>query len=150
MTETPLPRLPMTKALRELIATVTGKPCDIRTIPRDEAGVSVDAPYTILYPLWSTYQGPAFHSPHADVTWNYQAALAASRGDQVEVFHDKIVKAIVGRGADGQFLHDIVVEGMKVIDRDIGTENGSESSGVDTKAGIITHDIRFSVTVTPN
>lgn len=149
MPESPLPRLPMTEAVRDLIAEVTGKPCDISTIPRDTAGLGVDPPYTILYPLWTTFGGPAFHSPHADSTWNYQATGTALRGDQIEVFHDKILRAIVGRDATGEFLHALTVSGMKVIDRDMGAENGSESSSKDTKAGTITHDIRFALTVTP-
>jgi len=139
----------MTKALKALLATATGKPCEIRTIPRLSDGTAVAAPFTILYPLWSNYSGPAFHDIHEDVEWNYQASLAALRGDQIEVFHDKIVRGIVGKSSDGQHLFGLVVDGMKVMSRDMGNENDGGSSQEDTKAGIITHDIRFSITVTP-
>lgn len=149
MAETPLPRLPMTKALKALIVEATGKPCEIRTIPRLPDGTAVEVPFTILHPLWSTYSGPAFYDVHEDVEWNYQASVAASRGDQIEVFHDKLVRAIVGRDGAGAYLHALTVEGMSVMSRNMGDENDGGSSDVDTKAGIITHDVRFSITVTP-
>lgn len=159
----PMRRLPMTKALRTLLAEVTGKPCEIRRIPQTPKldpqtkepilsdGVAtlipVEAPFTILWPLYSTYSGPGLHDAHADVIWTYQAQVATLRGDQAEVFHGKVVEAIVGVDADGRFVHDLDVPGMRVMGRTLGQENNDEGSSDSTS--LVTVDVVFDIHVTP-
>jgi hypothetical protein len=150
----PLRRLPMTKALKALIAEVTGKPCEIRRIPQvpkldpktqapvvPESLVPVDPPFTILHPITSVYSGPGLVDVHADVVWTYQAQIATLRGDQAEVFHGKVIEAIVGQDADGRFVHPLDVPGMVIMARTLGIENNDEE-GMST-------DVQFDIHVTP-
>lgn len=150
----PLRRLPMTKALRTLLAEVTGKPCEIRRIPQTpklnpatkeplvpELLTPVEPPFTILWPITSNYSGPGLHDAHADVIWTYQAQIATLRGDQAEVFHGKVVEAIVGVDAAGQFVHPLNVAGMRVMARTLGVENNDEEG--------MSMDVQFDIHVTP-
>jgi hypothetical protein len=163
---TPLPRLPMTKAVRSLLAEVTGKPWEIRRIPRvpathddgtlvvPEKLVPAEPVFGILYPQWRTFSGPQYADQHADVVWHYQATIAVRRGDQGEVWGDKVIRALVGRTADLRFAYDLDIPatedhpGMRVIDRTI-EEDGSDEGVGDSATGVVTVDIRFSLSVTP-
>lgn len=156
----PLPRLPMTKALRTLIADATGKPCEIRRIPQTpkldpatkeplvpEVLTPVLAPFTILWPLYTTYRGPGLSDAHADAVWTYQAQVATLRGDQAEVFRDKVIRGVVGLTADGSYAYPLEVDGMAVMLRELDTEN-SDGAG-EPLAGVVSVDVRFNIHVTP-
>lgn len=151
-TVTPLPRLPMTKALKTLIADKTAHPCEILTIPKKKVGndwVAVKPPYTILYPLWTTYGGPPFMGGEADSRWVYQTTFYVVRGDQAEWFRDKLNAILIGRDAAGAHSTAITVAGMFVMDRESLDENSAGSASPDTKTGIMSYDMRFALTVTP-
>lgn len=150
---TPLNRLPMSKALRELLAAVTGKPWEIGRVPTkanpDAASkqIAVDPVYGILYPLWTTYSGPP---RRPNTTWNFQATVVAKRADQLEVWEHKVHAAIIGRTADSEWAYALEVDGMHVIDRVLGDQNTGgtgETPLTDVTTELPTRDVRFAITV---
>jgi hypothetical protein len=158
----PLPRLPMSKALRTLIADATGKPCELRRIPQtpklgpDGEPVLTDgsptltpvgAPFTILWPREAVYGGPGLYDAHERVVWTYQAQIAALRGDQAEVFRDKVVRGIVGLTADGSFAYPLEVPGIAVMARTLGVEN-SDQGGAELSS-LVSVDVLFDIHATP-
>jgi hypothetical protein len=146
-------RLPMTRALVELLARVTGKPWEIGRIPTTTkpdperpdrtVTVSIDAPFGILYPQWRTVTGPV---RRPNIRWVYQASMAVKRADQLEVFDDKIQGALIGRTADMDWAYPLVVPGLHVMDREISDQNGADPQA-DLKTELPTRDVRFAVTV---
>lgn len=153
----PLPRLPMTQALTDLLGEVTGWPWEIREIPKvpdpkgtgpigDRELVPVPPPYGILYPLWRTYSGPAWFNPEADAGWVYQATWVVERGDQLEWADDKTREVIVGRhGRD--YLHDLDIPGVSVMGREILPDGSNDETP--TSGTIIQGTLRFVLYVTP-
>ena len=149
-------RLPMTTALVDLLARVTGKPWEIGRVPTTtrpdpdrpsrEIVVAVDPVFGILYPQWRETSGPV-RKPN--ITWHYQATVVAKRADQLEWFDDRIQAAIVGRTATMAWAYPLAVPGLHVIDRSMGDENtgGGADPATDTRTELPTRDIRFSVTV---
>ncbi|KQP81573.1 hypothetical protein [Aeromicrobium sp. Leaf291] len=151
MTTTALRRQPMSLALRDALAHTIGFPCELRSIPRVRDGaatVSAAPPYVILYPLDGGSSGTQ-GKPHSSAAWSYQATLVGQRGDQLELLYDRLVAFLYDRHASGAWVHPLAVEGQKVYDRNKDDENGAGASGEDTKAGIMSHDVRFTLSVSP-
>lgn len=121
-------RLPMTKALRTMVATVTGKPCGLGTIP-NVGGVPAEPPYSILYALEGSLDGPPFGDANADAEWTYQVTSVGERDDQAQWLADKVRAAILSRTSSG-WTNAIPVSGMKVIGRAHAGEGGTDAAEV--------------------
>jgi hypothetical protein len=162
MTQTPevdesvLKRLPMTKLLRDrlTVALGDGYSLAVGAAPRTQVVgsnppvfVGVDAPYVILYPLWTNTSG-TWSQPDADAEWLYQASMFGKRWDQNEWMRDRLVSWIFSRTPDGQFRNALEVEGMRVMDRSIRDDTGYAPDNA-VPSGIIQSDLRFSLKVTP-
>lgn len=147
----PPPRWPLTKALETLLTEATGWPVGVLVTPRAKDGDSttiVEPPYVVLYPLWPRFGAPAFADPHADVTWTYQARVVAKRADQLEWGLDRVRGAVIGRGPDGGWAYPLdLAAPLYIYDRDISDESGGDSSGDSTVSGMLSGDVRFTVTV---
>lgn len=152
MTTTPLPRLPMTKAIKALfVAQFHPKPIGLAVAPRmadpedPSTLIAVPPPYGVLHALWTTTGGPPLHDPNADSEWNYQLSLYAEKGDQLEWMLDKARAVWVGRNPDRSWRHPIEVEGMKVMDRELRDDLGADPSGASIDAVL-----RLAIKVTPD
>lgn len=141
-----IPRLPVTKALRTLIGTGTGKPCGLMRSPRTLAGKAEEPPYYILYPLWTRRSG-SWGKPEGDAEFNYQVKAVTTDPVQVEWLYDKVLEVLFDRDTQGGFLHELSIAGLSVMTRRLTDEDGG-FTGRDLEAGSLSYDVRFVVKVT--
>ncbi|MBC9717809.1 hypothetical protein H9Y04_35290 [Streptomyces sp. TRM66268-LWL] len=142
-----LPRLPLTRALRTLVADATGRPCGLGVLPRGPDGRAADFPYAILDSLPGEFSGPGFADWHADVSWSYQVTSVGERADQVEWLADRVRSALVDR-VDGRWRYALAPPEMRVIDRELSVDGAGDP--VDGTAGdTVTYIQRFTITVSP-
>lgn len=147
-----LPRLPMSKALRGLLAEGQPYPVGLGAIPRipdpeapagSDAKIAAAPPYLILYPLWSTsLESTPLVAPDSDWEWNYQVTGVAERGDQTEWIRDRVLQLLLGRNADGSFETPLEVPGIRVMNRWLSDDSGTEP-------GTLSTDLRIVLSVTP-
>jgi hypothetical protein len=147
-----LPRLPLTLSLRELVAEVTEYPCGLGTLPRvpdGEGGMEpAPVPYTILDSLPGAFSGPPLWDWHADAAWSYQVTSIGERDDQVQWLADRVREGVVGR-TDDEWVNDLMVPGLRVIDRELDHDAGGEPAAVSPAGSIVSYVQRFTITVTP-
>jgi hypothetical protein len=142
-----LPRLPLTRALVDVLATSTGRPCGLTVLPRAADGKPATFPYLVLDSLPGEFSGPAFADWHADARWTYQATSVGERADQVQWLGDRVRSALFGRSQSG-WRTGIPVPGLRVIDREL--THDADGEPVDGSQGsIVTYVQRFTITVTP-
>ncbi|MDH2389393.1 hypothetical protein QCN29_11430 [Streptomyces sp. HNM0663] len=136
------PRLPLTRALVDVFAVGTGRPCGLGVLPRTADGQAAAFPYLILDSLPGEFSGPSFGDWQADAAWTYQATSVGERADQVQWLGDRVRVVVAG------WLRHLVVPGMRVIDRELTYDADGEP--VDGSQGsIVTYVQRFTITVTP-
>ncbi|MFI1563857.1 hypothetical protein ACH4ZX_12490 [Streptomyces sp. NPDC020490] len=142
-----LPRLPLTRALVDVLATSIGRPCGLTVLPRAAEGKPPAFPYLILDSLPGEFSGPGFADWHADATWTYQATSVGERADQVQWLGDRVRAALFERTPSG-WRTEITVPGLRLIDRELTYDAAGEP--VDGSQGsIVTYVQRFTITVTP-
>lgn len=103
-------RLPVTLGLQTLLATLTGRPVGLRSVPLDTQGRPVPPPYTILYPLDRGDDTRTLADNQRAAVMDYQATFVSgptpgdpdSRGgdEQAQWMADRAWK-VVERPADG-------------------------------------------------
>ncbi|AWK09592.1 hypothetical protein DDQ41_12420 [Streptomyces spongiicola] len=136
------PRLPLTRALVDVLAVGTGRPCGLGVLPRTADGQAAAFPYLILDSLPGEFSGPSFGDWQADAAWTYQATSVGERADQVQWLGDRVRVVVADR------LRNLDVPGMRVIDRELTYDADGEP--VDGSQGsIVTYVQRFTITVTP-
>ncbi|MFK0279828.1 hypothetical protein ACIQVL_05045 [Streptomyces sp. NPDC090499] len=143
-------RLPVTRALADLVEQATGRPCGLGELPLIQGKSGWEpalAPYTILDALPAAFSGPPLWDWHADAAWSYQVTSVGERGDQVQWLADRVRASVVGR-SDGRWLHDLRVPEVRVIDRELTYDAGGEPS-VSAAGVIVSYVQRFTITVTP-
>lgn len=144
-------RRPVTAAVRDLLATLTGKPVGVRAVPINPATSKPYAPpYTLLYPLDQDDQDGTLADTNKAVVTTYQATFVSgptpgmtdSRGtdEQAQWLADKARK-VVQRPADGSpgYLHPLTVPGVNCFYREAREAGGTS----DQNDAIITSVIRF-------
>lgn len=164
-----LPRLPFAKGFKALLEEATGKPVGWRripTVPADDdpdTQVPVKRVYLIMYPLWTRTDGPPFGAPDADAHWTFQVSIYAERGDQLEVFRDKVIAAVLGRdGTTTAFVHSLDVDATedrvgqhcwgRTMTEDSGGPTGPPTMGADelgVEQDLPSTDLRFVFDVSP-
>ena len=99
-------RRPVTLGLQTLLATLTGRPVGLRSIPLTAAGQPVPPPYTILYPLDRTDDTSSLADNQRAAVVDYQATFVSGPTPGVPD----------SRGGDeqAQWLTD---KGWKVVER---------------------------------
>lgn len=141
------PRLPLTRALVDVLAANSGRPCGLGVLPRAADGQPAAFPYLILDSLPGEFSGPSFANWQADAAWSYQATSVGERADQAQWLGDRVRASLFDRTSSG-WRTDIPVAGMRVIDRELTYDADGES--VDGSQGsIVTYVQRFTITVTP-
>lgn len=136
-------RLPFDKALRDMLATGSGKPVGLYALP---AGASTTNGYYVLYAMPSDYSGPPFGDDHADAEWTVQITCVAAQGDQAMWLQDKARAVILGRdAADPQrYAVPLVVPGMSITMR-----RAADEGPMDPDDGVVSYPQRYTFTVTP-
>jgi hypothetical protein len=144
-------RLPATQGLQTLLATLTGRPVGLRTVPLDDAGQPVAPPYTLLYPLDRTDATNSLADDSRVHIVDYQATFVSgpapgdpnSRGgdEQAQWLSDRGWK-VVERPADGSpgYAHPLNVGTGQVCTRREAREAGGTD---DENDAIITSVIRY-------
>lgn len=106
-------RLPVTQGLQTLLASLTGKPVGLRSVPLDVKGSPVPPPYTILYPLDRTDDTVTLADNQTAAVLDYQATFVSGPTPGVPD----------SRGGDeqAQWMAD---RGWKVVERPAGGASG--------------------------
>ncbi|MFH9425969.1 hypothetical protein [Streptomyces sp. NPDC017529] len=144
-----LDRRPVTNALAQLLATLTGKPVGQQTVPLNPAtGKPYLPPYTLLYSLDRDNDDGTLADAGTAGTADYQATFVSGPNatqqqgteEQVEWLADK-GRAVVARPPDGShgFLHPLTIPGIICYHR-TAHEPGATS---DANDAIISYVIRF-------
>ena len=144
-------RLPATQGLRQLLATLTGRPVGLRTVPLNAQGQPVPPPYTILYPLDRSDDTHTIADNQTATVLDYQATFVSgpqpgvpnSRGgdEQATWMADRGWK-VVQRPADGSpgYAHPIDVgTGVACWKREAREAGGTDNA----EDAIITSVIRY-------
>ena len=144
-------RLPVTKGLQALLATLTGRPVGLRSVPLTDQGTPVPPPYTILYPLDRTDDTNTLADNQRAAVLDYQATFVSgptpgvpnSRGgdEQAQWLADKAWK-VVQRPANGApgYTHPLNVgAGVTCYHREAREAGGTS----DANDAIITSVIRY-------
>ncbi|MGA5670078.1 hypothetical protein ACPCTG_31930 [Streptomyces pseudogriseolus] len=144
-------RLPVTQGLQALLATLTGRPVGLRSVPLNDQGTPVPPPYTILYPLDRTDDTNTLADNQTAAVLDYQATFVSgptpgvpnSRGgdEQAQWLADKAWK-VVQRPANGApgYAHPINVgTGVNCWRREAREAGGTS----DQNDAIITSVIRY-------
>lgn len=113
---TPIPRWPVSKALAALWAPIL--PVGHSSLPVDDDGTVLGPPYAVLDPAGHTYNGPAYGDRHGQADWSYMLRLGLERGDQAQVYADKILGRFLAR-TDGVWDYPLTVPGQWEQDRSV-------------------------------
>ncbi|MGW4073765.1 hypothetical protein ACWELB_09645 [Streptomyces asiaticus] len=143
-------RLPVTRALADLVEHATGRPCGIGELPRvqGKSGWEVaSTPYTVLDSLPAEFTGPPLWDWHADAAWSYQITSVGEGVDQVEWLADRVRVGVVGR-TGGRWSYDLRIPQARVTDRELTYDAGGEPS-VSAAGAIVSYVQRVTITVTP-
>jgi hypothetical protein len=144
-------RQPVTDAVQELLATLTGKPVGLVTVPLDPAtGQPYPPPYTLLYPLDHNSDDGTLADRHNAAVSDYQATFVSGpqpghpdsqgTGVQSQWMADK-AREIIERPADGSpgYRYPLTIPGINCYCRESREAGGTS----DTGDAIITSVIRF-------
>ncbi|MFD3511932.1 hypothetical protein [Streptomyces sp. NPDC058657] len=138
-------RLPVTRALQELLAVATGRPCGFGSLPV-VAGKPVPVPYTVLYALGGTVSGAPLADRGEDAELVYQVTAVGGRADQAQWLADKVRQAVLARAATGQWSNPLVIPGVEVWARELDTDAGTDDAGASD--GVVTSSQRYRLSAT--
>jgi hypothetical protein len=146
-----IPRLPVTQGFRALLATLTGFPVGLRTVPINAHGEPVPPPYTLLYPMDRSDDDNTLADNNKAAILDYQATFVSgpvpgkpdSRGgdEQAQWMADRGWK-VVARPADGSsgYAHPLDTgPGVGCYRREAREAGGTS----DSNDAIITSVIRY-------
>lgn len=144
-------RRPVTTAVQSLLATLTGKPVGVTTVPLDPAtNEPYPPPYTLLYPLDHSSDDGTLADRHGAAVSDYQATFVSgptpgqpdSQGtvEQAQWLADKGRK-VIERPTDGSpgYQHPLNIPGINCYRREAREAGGTSDPG----DAIITSVIRF-------
>lgn len=143
-------RLPVTQAFQTLLATLTGRPVGLSTVPLDDNGEPVPPPYTLLDSLDKVDDDNTLADNNKAAVAAYQATFVSgpkpghpeSRGgvEQAQWMADRGWK-VVQRPDDGTigYLHALTIDGVNCWHREAREAGGTPTP----EDGIITSVIRY-------
>lgn len=138
-------RAPVTKALQDMIARATGRPCGLGKLPSTN-GRPAEVPYAVLYPLGGSVRGAPLADASEDAEFVYQLTSVASRTDQAEWLADRGRRAILERTESGVWRHALYVPNVDVWARELAADDGTDATS--SASGVVTssQQYRFSAT----
>ncbi|MFE0206994.1 hypothetical protein [Streptomyces sp. NPDC058985] len=141
-------RRPVTQGLQALLASLTGRPVGLRSVPLDGQGRPVPPPYTLLYPLDRTDDTQSLADNQQAAVFTYQATFVSgptpgvpdSRGgdEQAQWLADRGWK-VVERAVTGYTAALNVGTGVTCYRREAQEVGGTSDAG----DAIITSVIRY-------
>lgn len=145
-------RRPVTWAVQALLESVSGKPVGIGAMP-----LGAEPPFYLLGVVSTTLSGPPLADENPDMSIVYQVTAVTGPApstpgsyavaEQTEWMADKARAAFLARDPNtGQWLHPLVVPGVKNYGRGLDTEPGGST---DSSDAIINNVQRFRFDLTP-
>ncbi|WP_449475258.1 hypothetical protein [Streptomyces abikoensis] len=134
----------MSEAVRVMLARAVEKPCGLGALPLS-GGQPAPLPYLVLYPLGGAFEGAPLADRSEDARLEYQVTVVGSRADQAEWLADRARRAVLERGAAGEWLHPITVPAGEVWTREILGDGGVDQSAA--AEGVVTYALRFRLHV---
>lgn len=130
-------------AVQAMLATATGRSCGYGTAPTASSLPTGSAvPYSVLYPIGSTSDGPPFGDASADARILYQVTSVATTAEQAEWMADRVRAGMLARTALG-YTYSIAATGYVVMARELDKEEG-----VTIASGVYSYIQRFAIEVT--
>ncbi|MFE5969814.1 hypothetical protein [Streptomyces sp. NPDC056463] len=130
-------------AVQTMLASATGRSCGYGVAPTASSlPTGAATPYSVLYPIGSTSDGPPFGDVSADARILYQVTSVATTAEQAEWMADKVRAAMVARAGTG-YTYPIVASGYAVMSRELDKEEG-----VAVTSGVYSYIQRFALEVT--
>ncbi|MGW6238370.1 hypothetical protein [Streptomyces sp. NPDC055094] len=130
-------------AVQAMLSTATGRSCGYGTAPTANSLPTGSAlPYSVLYPVGSTSDGPPFGDTSADSRIVYQITSVATTAEQAEWMADKVRAGMLAQTARG-FTYTIAVNGYAIMSRELDKEEG-----VTVASGVYSYVQRFAIEVT--
>ncbi|WJV48901.1 hypothetical protein [Streptomyces flavofungini] len=130
-------------AVQAMLSSATGRSCGYGSAPTTSStptGAAV--PYSVLYPVGSTSDGPPFGDASADARIVYQVTSVATTAEQVEWMADKVRIGMLAQTPRG-YAHPITPPGYVVMSRELDKEEG-----VTAASGVYSYIQRFAIEVT--
>jgi hypothetical protein len=93
------------------LAAATGKKIGEARVP---AGLAVKESYGIAFPITSPRGSGSWADPEEDREFVYQITCVGQNAGQALWMSDRVRNAIIGRDADGLYLHPMVLAGREV------------------------------------
>lgn len=130
-------------AVQSMLAGATGRSCGYGAAPTASSlPTGTTTPYSVLYPIGSTSDGPPFGDMSADARILYQVTSVATTAEQAEWMADKVRAAFMARTEKGP-TYPIAATGYVVMSREVDKEEG-----VTVASGVYSYVQRFALEVT--
>lgn len=130
-------------AVQAMLGTATGRSCGYGTAPTASSlPTGAVTPYSVLYPVGSTSDGPPFGDASADARVVYQVTSVAVTAEQAEWMADKVRAGMLARTALG-YTYPIAASGYVVMSRELDKEEGVSVAG-----GVYSYVQRFAIEIT--
>lgn len=131
MTLAPLPAEPVAKGIVDLLAAA--RPAAFGHLPTDGRAVALALPVFVLDSVVPQYNGPPFGDLHGQADWTCTARAIAERKDQAYIWAGRALALVLDRRDDGQYVHEIQVDGQWVTGRDVAPapiQDGPSGDGI--------------------
>ncbi|WP_172387350.1 hypothetical protein [Streptomyces sp. MNP-20] len=130
-------------AVQAMLSSATGRSCGYGSAPTaSSTPTGAAVPYSVLYPVGSTSDGPPFGDASADARIVYQVTSVATTAEQVEWMADKVRTGMLAQTPRG-YAHAITAPGYVVMSRELDKEEG-----VTAASGVYSYIQRFAIEVT--
>ncbi|WP_328403994.1 hypothetical protein OHS70_34230 [Streptomyces sp. NBC_00390] len=131
-------------AVQRMLAAATTRSCGYGTAPTVSSTPSgAQVPYSVLYPLGVTTDGPPYGEADADARVLLQLTSVAATAEQAEWMADKVRSVMLGRKTSGAYTSEITVPGCVVMQRTLDKEEG-----VAVASGVYSYVQRYVIEVT--
>jgi hypothetical protein len=110
----------VTFGLKDFLVAYTARPIEVVMTPTESTDASVPAsiPYSIIYPISSfVMEGTPLDYPEEMMSFRYQITSAGETPEQAEKMADMIRMNLVGKNADGSFLHSFTLTNITILNR---------------------------------
>lgn len=138
-------RAPVSKAVQDMIAKATGRPCGLGKLPLTN-GKPAEVPYTVLYPLGGSARGAPLADSSEDAELVYQLTSVGGRTDQAEWMADRGRRAVLERAPSGAWRYPLDIPDVDVWARELDTDDGTDTTA--SAQGVVTSSQRYRLSAT--